>query len=238
VFTVLFFSVSHSKLIPYVQPVFPALAVLAARRRRESPALGLDAAGAIAIGLLVAAVPVFPDEIIGSELPRSLLEGYRPFILCGAGILVLSGAAVLLRRGSGLRGAASLGGGALLAFQILLLGYQSLAQVHSARGLARAIDAEIGREAPVYSVNRYDQPLPFYLGRTVVLVHYRGELEYGLNEEPEKAIADLDTFQRVWLGQDQAAAVLSVADYRALSDQGLPMRAIYEDPRRVAVVRR
>jgi 4-amino-4-deoxy-L-arabinose transferase-like glycosyltransferase len=237
-FTVLFFSVSHSKLVPYIQPVFPALALLAARRLRERPGLVLDAAVAIVLGLVVAAVPLVPDEVIASELPRSLLAGYRPFILCGAGILVLAGAAVVLRRGSGLRGAAWLGGGALLAFQILLLGYQSLAQVHSARDLARAIDAEVGRDAPVFSVNRYDQPLPFYLRRTVVLVRYRGELDFGLGQEPEKGIADLDTFQRAWLGQDQAAAVLSLADYRALSDQGLPMRTIYEDPRRVAVVRR
>ena len=238
VFTVLFYSASHSKLIPYVQPVFPALAVLAARRLRERPRLGLDAAGAIALGLVVAAVPLLPDEIVAPELPKSLLEGYRPFLFCGAGILVLAGSAVLFRKDTGLRGAAWLGGGSLLAFQILLLGYQSLAPVHSSRELARAIDGAIGRDAPVFSVNRYDQPLPFYLRRTVVLVHSRGELAYGLDEEPEKGIADVDTFQRAWLGQDQAAAVLSVDDYRAFSKEGLPMRTIYEDPRRVAVVRR
>ncbi len=238
VFTVVFFSASHSKLPPYVQPIFPALALLAARELCARPGLVPEAATAIVLGLLVAAIPLVPEWIASPDLPRSLLVGYRPFILGAAGVLVVAGVVGLVTRWRGPRGVAWLGGGALLAFKVLLLGFQTLSPVQSARELARAIDAEVGREDPVYSVSRYDQPLPFYLGRTVVLVNYRGELEFGLGEEPLKGIRDLASFRDEWRAKEQAAAVFSTDDYRSMLASGLPMRVIHEDPRRVAVVRR
>jgi 4-amino-4-deoxy-L-arabinose transferase-like glycosyltransferase len=238
VFTVVFFSASHSKLPPYVQPIFPALALLSARELCRRPGLVPEAAAAIVLGLLVAAIALVPQWIASPDLPRSLLVGYRPFILCGAAVLVAAGVVVLATRWRGLRGVAWLGGGAALAFKILLLGFQTLSPVQSARELASAIDAGVGREAPVYTVSRYDQPLPFYLRRTVVLVNYRGELAFGLEQEPQRGIADLETFKERWRSEAQAAAVFATDDYRAMLASGLPMRVIYEDPRRVGVVRR
>jgi 4-amino-4-deoxy-L-arabinose transferase-like glycosyltransferase len=238
VFTVVFFSASHSKLPPYVQPVFPALALLAARQLCQRPGLVFEAATAIVFGLVVAAIPLVPQWIASPDLPRSLLVGYRPYILWAAGILVVAGVVVLASRWRGLRGVACLGGGAALAFKVLLLGFQTLSPVQSAHELARAIDAEVGREAPVYSVSRYDQPLPFYLRRTVVLVNFRGELEFGLEQEPQRGIRDLESFRERWRSEEQAAAVFGTDDYRSMLATGLPMRVIYEDPRRVAVARR
>jgi 4-amino-4-deoxy-L-arabinose transferase-like glycosyltransferase len=237
VFTLLFFSASHSKLAPYVQPIFPALALLAARGLCER-SVGFEAASVLLLGLLVAAVPLVPEWIASPDLPRSLLLGYRPFILAASAILVVTAAVARVARARGFRGIAWLGGGSLLAIQILVWGFQSLSPVHSSRDLARAIDASVGPTVPVFAVNRYDQPLPFYLGRTIDLVSFRGELEFGLAEAPEREIPDLNRFREFWAAKDQCVAVLSRADYGSMVAAGWPMRVIYEDPRRVAVARK
>ena len=50
----------------------------------------------------------------------------------------------------------------------------------------------------LYCVNGYLQPLPFYLRRTCTLVGYRGELDFGLQQEPARWIPDLAQFERRW----------------------------------------
>jgi len=58
-----------------------------------------------------------------------------------------------------------------------------LAPIYSGIDLAKALPPA-DREAPLYSVRTYDQSLTFYLQRTVMLVGYRGELDYGLRRAP------------------------------------------------------
>jgi 4-amino-4-deoxy-L-arabinose transferase-like glycosyltransferase len=237
-FTFLFFSVSHSKLVPYVQPAFPFLALLAARALRDRASLKAEAATALLLGLAVAGATLVPGWFASAEVPRSLLEGYRPFLFASAGVLAAVALAVLVRGERGLAGIAWLGGAGVLAFQFLLWGFQSLSPIHSSREIARAIDAAVGQDVPVYVVSRYDQPLTFYLAREVELVDVEGELAFGLAQDPDREIPDLDRFRAIWTARDQGVAVLPRSDYGRLRDAGLPMRVIHEDPRRVAVLRR
>jgi 4-amino-4-deoxy-L-arabinose transferase-like glycosyltransferase len=236
--TVLFFSLSHSKLVPYVQPVFPALAILAARRLRGFRTLAFEAWLALLVGGAIAAVACFPPRLDASKYPPDIVAHCRPFVLVAAGAFLAAGAWVLARRSPLRTGAAFLGGATMLALQSILLAHQNLAPVKSAREVARAIDASVPQDAPVFSVRRYDQPLPFYLGRTVEIVAYRGELAYGMDRAPERAIPDVDAFRRIWNTVPQAAAVLSQETYAQEEARGLPMRKVFEDPRRVVVVRR
>ncbi len=57
---------------------------------------------------------------------------------------------------------------------------------------------EEARTAPFYSLRTYDQSLTFYLRRTVTLVAYRGELDYGLRHAPGAGMADVEEFVRAW----------------------------------------
>jgi hypothetical protein len=140
-------------------------------------------------------------------------------------------------RGRALPAAVVLGGSCLIAFQALLAGLQCFSPVNSSRELADAIRADAAGGAPVFCVQNYEQPLPFYLARTVDLVQERGELDFGLKEEPHRQIPDLDSFRRVWNDLDRGVAILPPETYRALAVEGLPMRVIREDCRRVAVAR-
>jgi hypothetical protein len=87
-------------------------------------------------------------------------------------------------------------------------------------------------------VNGYLQPLPFYLARTCTLVGYRGELDFGLLQEPWLAIADLRHFASDWQRQTDALAIVRAEDYQELEALGAPMRVIYTAPSFIAVSRR
>jgi hypothetical protein len=90
----------------------------------------------------------------------------------------------------------------------------------------------------VYCVNGYPQPLPFYLQRTCTLVGYRGELDFGLQQEPWLAIADLKQFVPAWELQSDALAIMRPEDYQELEALGAPMHVLYTAPSFVAVLRR
>ncbi len=89
----------------------------------------------------------------------------------------------------------------------------------------------------------YDQTLPFYLGRTVALVNYRGELDYGLLH-PAAADADaqigygsIDQFLDHWSSADKAYAVMDTEMVDPMSARGMPMRILGRDAQRVLVAR-
>ncbi len=52
--------------------------------------------------------------------------------------------------------------------------------------------------SPLYSVGTYDQTLPFYAQRTLKLVAYRGELDFGLRHDPAAEIPSIADFISQW----------------------------------------
>jgi hypothetical protein len=68
-------------------------------------------------------------------------------------------------------------------------------------------------------------------------VGWRGELDFGLAQEPQRWVADLPAFAAQWRAQRDALAILRPQDYQQLEALGLPMRVIYTAPSLVAVVR-
>ncbi|HXI78307.1 MAG TPA: hypothetical protein VNH21_14290, partial [Steroidobacteraceae bacterium] len=92
-------------------------------------------------------------------------------------------------------------------------------------------------EAPLYSVRTYDQTLTFYLQRSVTLVAYRGELDYGLRRAPDAEIADVAEFLRRWSPPAQAFAVMEKSMFDDLKNRGVPMRLVAQTWNRVLVAR-
>lgn len=232
-----FFSVSDSKLIPYVLPALPALALLAASLPEEildrdvkRTAL-LTLAIALALGL---ACLLVPSHITPSPRSPYFLSLARPLAQIAA-LLAASGMYVLAQRRRGVtRSAVFLGVGWCLSGLLLMQAAAGVAPVYSGIVLARALPKPDG---PVYSVATYDQTLPFYWGRTVRLVAYRGELDLGLDHEPQAEVPDIDRFIEIWDGEPRAYAVMEKKTFAALRDRRVPMREIAHDANRVLVSR-
>jgi len=240
IFICVFFSLSDSKLMPYILPAMPALAVLIAAQpvaalKRDFLVTGiLTTAAALALGVASFRLPaLIPDS------------GGRPYFLLlarpvreVAAVLLVSGLFVWVQGAREVtRCSVVLGVGWSLAVLLLIRSASLLAPLYSGIDLAAALPAA-ERNAPLYSVRTYDQSLAFYLQRTVMLVEYRGELDYGLGRAPDREITDVDAFLKEWDSQVRAYAVMDKRTFDKFKERGVPMRSIGQTVNRVMVSRR
>jgi 4-amino-4-deoxy-L-arabinose transferase-like glycosyltransferase len=238
-FVGVFFSLSDSKLMPYILPAMPALAVLIAMLpiatlKRDFLITSVLTAS-VGLGLLVASfylpalVPESPNRPYFLTLAKPIREV--------AALLLVSGAFVWAQGArDATRAGVFLGVGWCLAGLLLLRTATLLAPVYSGIDLANAVPPA-DRDAPLYSVRTYDQSLPFYLQRTVMLVGYRGELDYGLRRAPSGEIADVDEFLRLWDSQTRAYAVMDKRTFNNFKERGVPMRTVGQNVGHVMVAR-
>jgi 4-amino-4-deoxy-L-arabinose transferase-like glycosyltransferase len=239
IFIGVFFSLSDSKLMPYILPVMPAVALLIAAL--PSQTMQRDFLITAILTLVAGAALGFASLNWGRVIASSDRSAYfmplaRP-VGEAALLLLVSGAFVLAGRARGAtRAAVFLGVGWCLAWLVLIRAASPLAPVYSGVELAAALKGA-DREAPFYSVATYDQTLTFYLQRTVTLVAYRGELDYGLRKQPDAAIADVAEFLRRWSAPVQAFAVMEKRMFDELKTRGVPMRLVAHTNNRVLVAR-
>src|ERR1700722_1063034 len=241
-FVLLFFSLSQSKLAPYILPLFPALSLLTGRAiaglppQRFAAHLRVVAWLAGGVGVIVLLLWRAPPAAapVAVPSPTSIL-GFAPAFLLlalGAGI-----GTRLSRRDLVLAAAAATCLGGLLLAQSALLAADYLPRMRALVLLEQQLRPWVGADTRVYCVNGYPQPLPFYLQRTCTLVGYRGELDFGLQQEPRLALADLKQFVPAWEQQSDALAIMRPEDYQELEALGAPMHVLYTAPSFVAVLR-
>ena len=239
VFVCVFFSLSDSKLIPYILPAMPALALLVA----ASPASALrrDLLGTAIFTLLVsvalAAASLYgPRFIPATDRSQYFALLARPVAQIAL-LLAVTGLFVLLKRGRDTtQVAAFLGVGWCLSGMLLMRAAGLVAPIYSGVSLANAVGT-IPMSEPIYSVGTYDQTLPFYWRRTVTIVAYRGELDFGLNQNPQVEIPSVEDFVTQWRGLPKGYAVMEITMFDDLKHRGIPMREIARDIHRVLVVR-
>jgi 4-amino-4-deoxy-L-arabinose transferase-like glycosyltransferase len=240
VFVILFFSLSQSKLAPYVLPVLPALALLTALDAPQGRIPGLwFGAGSLLVLCLALLVASLRPEWLSSDAYIAQVALRARWGIIAMLLLAVATVAGLVwseRQDRSMLAVAVVAAGWFGSLTLLFatLGHEE--QMRSGRALAPAL-AAMPASAPVFSVQTYDQTLPFYLGRTMTLVDYRGELAYGIDHAPQLAINTLADFEQRWRELPAAAAVMPAATYQQLVSRGLPMRVLGQDRRRVAVSR-
>jgi 4-amino-4-deoxy-L-arabinose transferase-like glycosyltransferase len=238
-----FFSMSQSKLTPYILPMLPALSLLTGRAIAGLPparfaahlrAVAIFAAAIGAAVLLLWRLPAAAPLVARASTP-SILGFTTAFLLLALGAWI---GVRLCRRGVVIGAAAATAVGGLLMAQSALLAADDLPRMRAVVELTQHLRPWLTATTRLYCVNGYLQPIPFYLQRTCTLVGYRGELDFGLQQQPWLAIPDLAQFLPAWQGQSDALAILRPEDYQELEALGAPMRVIYTAPSFVAVVRR
>nr|WP_298726679.1 glycosyltransferase family 39 protein [uncultured Steroidobacter sp.] len=238
VFVVVFFSLSGSKLAPYILPVLPPLALLTAAREMPTRSLDLSAwimlaSSAALVGFTLIAPNVLDDPVVTSTAYEARPMAVAFALTVALAVLFYDRAAKKEQR---VRSFVSLAVGAFLSVSLLFATIGQDGSLRSGRDLTASIPTELAARAPLFTLRTYDQSLPFYLRRTMVLVEYRGELDYGLQHEPDKSL-DMDTFQQRWRAAPEAVAIMSRRTYEELVNVGLPMRVLGTDRYRVAVSR-
>jgi len=233
-----FFSFSDSKLASYILPIFPALALLVGRElaeRRRSDALITAGISMLLAILALWLAPLIQED--GGNIPLQLYQAILPWMVAGCGLLLIVAIISFFMAYFRYVGTAMalVGAGLFLSTQIITTGAQVLSPVYSGHSLAKQISAYNKPDIPFYSIDDYQQSLPFYLKRTLTLVAYQGELAFGISREPQKWIPDLDSFIKRWQSDPQALAVMPTDTYQSLEKKGVPMQIIGQDPERIAV---
>lgn len=185
-FIFLFFSKSQSKLVPYILPVFPALAVLIGawladamrapdgrQRLRNSLRVVTFLCGLLAFALVAAVLA--PRWL---KLDATQAAVLRPLAFVMAGVLVVGGVmAPLLARTRGV--AAAVGALAVMMtvfFGTLLFAAPTLNKP-STQALAQIVTAQARPGDRVFHYHGFFHDFTFYARRPVGLVDYKDELE-------------------------------------------------------------
>jgi 4-amino-4-deoxy-L-arabinose transferase-like glycosyltransferase len=251
--TVVAFSCASAKLIPYILPAVPPLAVLiadglvscawpaadsrAAHRPPDSriliesgPLLALLGAGVIVAAI---AAPQF-------RTPYVMVA--RPAIYAIGAILVVGGVVttsmfVMRRTGAGL--------GAIvvtLALALIAGGWVRLETepMRSYAALSRAI-AEQAPDADIICYHRYVQSLPFYNRKRVVLLGGRTELDFGSRLDPDARdwfMNNDDQMFRRWEQPGRVVVVLDAGDLARMKERFGEFDLIAAEGKKRAIVRR
>jgi 4-amino-4-deoxy-L-arabinose transferase-like glycosyltransferase len=240
-----FFSASDSKLVTYILPMFPVLALLMATAPlpRLNTDLRATALGMTVLGVLLLAGAVLLPRILALPSlydPRGgpYFAQIRPALVLMGVCSALGGIAAWRSPDDGLRPALALGLGGFATWTAALWAAAVVAPLYTGAGLVAQLPEDLRREVPVYSVRTYDQSLTFYLRHPVTLVEYRGELDFGQTLEPNKSIATLAAFAPVWRDSAQALAVVEQKTYQQMRDEGFPMVIRASAPKSYIVSRR
>ncbi len=222
-------------------PLFPALALLLgdflARCERRTLIRHLVPI-VIAAGAVGALLPPYVAQLGDAESTPEMMSGYAEWLTVAAVLWFAGSGAALWLTGRDRFTTAiiclALGGG--LGSLVTLLGHENLAASNSAWQISQQVKPLLTPGVPFYSVQTYDQTLPYYLDRTVTLVDYRDELAFGIDQEPDKWLPTLEAFKQRWNMDKDAFALMSRDNYKNIAAAGdLPMRVVGEDTRRIIV---
>ncbi len=253
-FVFLFFSASGSKLASYILPMFAPLALVIGwllvrleprtlfRLVLPQAVLGI----LLSIGLIVA-FDRYAPRFAGRQMPVEVLLHFGAGLKAAA-VVVAAGNVVALfafmptRRAATARfwGVAALAFSTLGALQFAIAGFDAMSPIRSTSAILRAAQASapFAANRPFYQVAMYDQTVAFYLGRTTRLAAFRDELALGIDAEPGKQIPTLDAWIAEWKVLGEGYALMPPDLQATLAAQGVPMRELARDPRRVVVSRR
>ena len=238
-FILAFFSASGSKLPTYILPLFPAAAFVLGRHLALAPCRGLAVSAWVfaAASLAILGAAAFLPSLTHDAWNRLLYADARPAAVAAGAALVAGAvwAARALRREARWEAMTAAALGTVVALGCLGMAYGTLTPRQSGRDVVQAMRPWLATGPRVYSVDYYDQTIPFYLGRTVTLVKYVDEFETGLAAEPGKSIPRLEDFPQEWLRPGEALAIMQPRAFAQMKELGLPMQVLHDDPRRVLV---
>ena len=220
VFIFAFFSKSQSKLVPYILPLFPAIAVLIGRfisiASQETTATKLRRGTWALIGVfaVMAGVILFGPDIKHQPELSKILPVLR-IIVSLALLIGVIGGFIGLRRDQPKLILISITASIALFIQIANFAGGSFDKA-STKQFATILKPILKDSDRVYSVSLYAQDLPVYLNRTISVADYRGELSFGIDAEPELTadrFLNTEDFLKQWNEPGNAYAVVRQTSY-------------------------
>jgi 4-amino-4-deoxy-L-arabinose transferase-like glycosyltransferase len=193
-FILVFFSLSKSKLVPYILPCFPLLAIILAKHLEDFPGVGFVTAACICVALIIGLfIAVTPNLSTQFDMLRHWSYVVMDILFLNALIVPL----LYFKKGF------------LLAFVVqvvfsaffLFSAFAGVPYVYmgSVKTMALQLNATLKPEDRVATYNYYYHDLPFYLQKEVTIVNWKGELELGSHypHNPDRMM-DENQFWKIW----------------------------------------
>lgn len=197
----LFFSFSSSKLIPYILPIFPPLSIVVGRFlayvAENNYSLKIES---IIYGIIAFALAFSIPMVAQKYCDPHLYELLSPYFLYVQIALVGGGLSFLIL---GFFKKTQWQIISLLTFHIAFLFMLNSASVYiqkaSMKPFSTFIRQTLSPKPAVIVYGVYPQDLPFYLGETVKVLNWSGELDAGKSFNPSNHIFIKDTqFKNAW----------------------------------------
>lgn len=238
-FTLLFFSASGSKLPSYILPILPAFALIvgAFLTRISSKAMAIHASLTVMLATTALAFAHRVTDRADADTPLGLLQAYEKMLVGAATIWLLGGLiAVAFAHRQQIREATlSLAVGSFAMGTLAMLGHEHLSPSNSSWHIAHQVKPLLSPNSPFYSVRYFEHTFPYYLQRTLTLVDYRDELDFGLEQEPHLGVPTVAQFELRWHTDADAFAVMTEETRQELETRGLTMQIVARDTRRVII---
>lgn len=236
----LFFSASSSKLVPYILPVLPPLALLVGRYlaaawdRLDFP--GVRAGYAILLAVVLLMAGAFLALPFVRQSPDALLLG--PYRYSIAATLIVGGLAAWgLARYRNFRQAFT--ALAIMSMIFLIQANAAAARVDtkSVKPLVTALKPLLKPGDEVASYQNYYQDLPVYLERRIIVVDWHGELDFGAAaEDTSQWMITSAEFWKRWQGPAKMYMITEIETYDSLrKDPRLALFPIARDQRDILV---
>lgn len=188
----MFFSASHSKLISYIFPIFPPLAIVLGRKLADFwhgnlPVKSLRIDALVVMALIATALvatqflPMLPGKS-GHKL--AALTAISPWALAPvAATLVWLGFIIMSKRAA----PSLIAGLALLGAALGLTANYAVAPLDTAttKPIASQLRERLTEGDMVVAYGTYWQDLPVYLNRNITVVDWAGELNFGVTHYPQ-----------------------------------------------------
>lgn len=214
----IFFSFSKSKLIPYILPVLPPLAILTAHYLNnllQQPAK--KASRIVLLGFTLFSCVItyifyqFPQQVsLPAPKTASILLNLASCILFANifGFFIVRANVkkwlVLLISNTFL-------------FLLLVLAAMPAIDTRTILPLAKVLRPLLQPNDEVVTFNQYYQDLPFYLERTVSILNWRNELQFGMRHQDNTAwLIDDENFWKRWHSQKRVYLIMSIEEYRQI----------------------
>jgi 4-amino-4-deoxy-L-arabinose transferase-like glycosyltransferase len=199
-FVLVFFSLSNSKLIPYILPVFPPLAVLLGNKivqawqTNQLPRwVGFLNAGIA--GLIAVAIPI----VLRKQDMEHMLD-LRPYIIT---VIILTAISCIVMATLAYHRRVRLTIISTFLLGLIILPVLNAAWPHldrrSVKSLAIFIQKSKQHDDTVIAYGRYYQDLPPYVGQKILVIGWQGELEFGMSiEDTSRWMMDKEQFLKVY----------------------------------------
>lgn len=217
-----FYAFSYSRLIPYLLPIFPALAIIIGKffadnwqiKHRLSFTLGFlsFAVFSVAIGCIMLVIHDRIDFINTKPILNIM------FYVSGSCFLIGGITTFLRYYFQGIAQGCKTLICTMLIILLTLTQFMFIFNKNSTLVFAEYLHKHLQNDDEIVAFNNYYQDLPFYLQRIITVVNYKGELAFGIAHDTNSKnwmISSAD-FEKRWLGKHKVYMIIEINDYNAL----------------------